>query len=514
MLTDWLLIRRAALEIEQRLAGSRVRDVAKLPDGRIAIALWARGTTQTLCIDVWAPTPLVELEPEMEFPIAVDPGFVRAIGAALRGMTLAGARVRKGDRLMRLDFATRSRFGVAGGASLLLELVPRFGNAILLKDETIVHALREFSLAENGTRSIHVGARYQPPSLEGRSIVPRAIADSYPADDAMAIVDDLERRTSLEPLFVYRKPDGALVQAHLVPLARFAEYLGTREPSLLAVFAEMAGATSAGAANQTVERRRAALCKLLTATKKKVDVELRAIDAKRAQAAGRERLREDGEAIYATLHERDGGDRDSEKERASKIFARYKKLGASIPHLAQREAHLRTNLDSIQALLWEIDRCAPGDIGEVGEAISALVRPRAAPTNKPAGKPKRRAPLQWRSPSGSRILVGRTPQENADLTFRIARPDDRWFHVQGQPGAHAILARDDKQPPPDVDLQVAAALAALHSKAKTSPNVAVDWTLRKHVRKRPASAPGLVFYTNPTTLFVTPSEPPPDYVKV
>ena len=107
-------------------------------------------------------------------------------------------------------------------------------------------------------------------------------------------------------------------------------------------------------------------------------------------------------------------------------------------------------------------------------------------------------------PSGSRIVVGRTPIENADVTFRIGRPDDLWFHVKDQPSAHVILQRDDRDEFGEADIEAAAALAAYHSKAKTSPKVTVDYTRRKYVRKRPAAAPGLVFYTNPKSVSVTP----------
>ena len=57
-------------------------------------------------------------------------------------------------------------------------------------------------------------------------------------------------------------------------------------------------------------------------------------------------------------------------------------------------------------------------------------------------------------------MVGRTPIENADVTFRIGRPDDLWFHVQNQPSAHVILQRDDREAFTAADIEAAAALAA------------------------------------------------------
>jgi predicted ribosome quality control (RQC) complex YloA/Tae2 family protein len=77
--------------------------------------------------------------------------------------------------------------------------------------------------------------------------------------------------------------------------------------------------------------------------------------------------------------------------------------------------------------------------------------------------------------------------------------------VQNQPGAHVVLQRNDRTRPPEEDLVAAASLAALHSKAKNSVKVTVDYTQRKHVRKRPGAAPGLVFYTHPKSLYVAPA---------
>jgi len=516
MLTDWLLIRRAAAELQSRFAGARARDVGRLPDGRTAIALWAKGSETLLCIDAFGSPPLVTVE-EGELPIAVEPGFVRALGAALRGTTFLGAKARRGDRLIRLEFGSRSRFGVTDGYALILELVPRFGNVVLLKchpeersvskDETVVAALREFSLAENGTRAILAGQPYQPPPLRDANAVPRTIAENYDLGDAAAIVERFGAETMpLDDVFVYRRA-GALLQAHLVSLPLVAGADETREPSLLGCFAEARiGATAAQA--QKGDQRRAALQKRLRARERKVAGELDGIAKKRLRAADRDGIRVEGEAIFATLHDlADDAARDEAKDRASALFAQYRKLGASLPHLDERERYLREQLDAVQTLQWEAERASEDDLGDAIEAARALdTRPQSHAA--PREKKKRRAPLEYRLPSGARIVVGRTPIENADVTFRIGRPDDLWFHVQNQPSAHVILQRDDRDEFSDDDIEAAAALAAYHSKAKTSPKVTVDYTRRKHVRKRPAAAPGLVFYTHPKSVAVTPRATP------
>ena len=122
-----------------------------------------------LCIDVFGTPPLITVEDARELSIESEAGFIRAAGAALRGATLLSAKARKGDRLVRLTFGTRSRFGVGDESELYVEFVPRFGNIVLVRKERIVAALKEFSLAENATRAVQIGHPYALPPLLART---------------------------------------------------------------------------------------------------------------------------------------------------------------------------------------------------------------------------------------------------------------------------------------------------------------------------------------------------------
>jgi predicted ribosome quality control (RQC) complex YloA/Tae2 family protein len=153
-------------------------------------------------------------------------------------------------------------------------------------------------------------------------------------------------------------------------------------------------------------------------------------------------------------------------------------------------------------LRWESERASDEDLDEVEAAVDALLpRPEA---RRPSPPRRKRALLELRTPHGSRIAVGRSPVENAELTFRHARPNDLWFHARGIPGAHVILSREDRSAAPDEDLRAAASLAAFYSRAKAATSVPVDYTQRKHVRKQRAAPPGLVWYTEARTIVVQP----------
>jgi predicted ribosome quality control (RQC) complex YloA/Tae2 family protein len=110
----------------------------------------------------------------------------------------------------------------------------------------------------------------------------------------------------------------------------------------------------------------------------------------------------------------------------------------------------------------------------------------------------------YRSSGGLEIRVGRGARCNDDLTFRNAAPGDVWLHARDAAGAHVILRWEKSGSPPGRDLEEAASLAALHSKARTSGLVPVDWTLRKHVRKPRGSPPGTVVPDRVKTVMVRP----------
>ncbi|MEA2687665.1 MAG: N-terminal and middle domain [Candidatus Eremiobacteraeota bacterium] len=270
MTTDWILIRRAGAELERSLRGGRVTDSGLLDDGRVALrfgGLKKRGPA-TLAVEAFGSPPVVTLD-DTELALAIDPGWLRSAGATLRGMRLISVRARRGDRVLVLTFGTASRFGVESESRLVLELVPRYGNVVLLRDRLVVAAAKQFSPAENEARSVQVGLPYEPPPLPKPTLdfpaftraleeaadakartralggylpeVPRLVAASFVAESeavagasaarlatwlderARAILAALEADSdALGDVHVYRDDAGAVVAAHVIPLAQYA----------------------------------------------------------------------------------------------------------------------------------------------------------------------------------------------------------------------------------------------------------------------------------------------------
>lgn len=559
MTTDWILFRRAAAELERALRGRRVDDAGLLDDGRAALRFAAgRGSGRaTLAIDAFASPPLLTLGDE-ELAL-VEPGWLRAAATALRGTRLAEVRARPGDRVLVLVFGTSSRFGVASESRLALELIPRYGNVLLLRDRTVVAAAKQFSPAENEARSVQVGQPYEPPPLPAARLdfpgftralegagereriaalgaylpeLPRLLAASVVAETpapepasasrlaatlegrARAVLAAAEAAASADgPIHVYRDAGGGLVAAHVVPLAQHAGLAHAAVPTLLPLFTEALAATRSARAGDATARRRAALLARIARRGEATAGEEASVATRLAGAAERDRLRACGDALFTHAHEVPPGastfvpptnpeltialdpDLDA-KENAQRYYARYRKASDALPHLERRREMLAARREALEVLAFEVERADGATIGELEAALDELEGrpPRRSPTAHRA-----RPPLRIERPSGALIYVGRSPRENAEVTFRIARPDDLWFHARGIPGSHVVLQPAPGAQPDDADLDAAADLAATHSKARRSPRVEIDYTERKYVRKQRDAGPGLVWYTNART---------------
>ena len=66
-----------------------------------------------------------------------------------------------------------------------------------------------------------------------------------------------------------------------------------------------------------------------------------------------------------------------------------------------------------------------------------------------------------------------------------------------------MLLVTEGREPTDADFTTAAEIAAYYSKAEGA-NIAVDYTLAKHVKKPSGAKPGLVIYHTNWTAYVTP----------
>lgn len=110
---------------------------------------------------------------------------------------------------------------------------------------------------------------------------------------------------------------------------------------------------------------------------------------------------------------------------------------------------------------------------------------------------------------GFEVLVGRGSEENDDLTFNVAQPEDIWMHVgDGTPGSHVVVRNPTGRDLPKAVLETAAAITAWYSKARSAAKVEVDYCRAGNVSKPRGAPAGLVEIEGEKSIRVKPAAPP------
>ena len=186
-------------------------------------------------------------------------------------------------------------------------------------------------------------------------------------------------------------------------------------------------------------------------------------------------------------------------------YAEYRKADTAEKILTEQIAKGEEELAYIDSVFDALTRTNGED--EVNELRMELAEQGYIRAAKLKGKPpKSHPPLEFKSPDGFTVLVGRNNKQNDMLTTKLAEKTDIWLHTKNITGSHVII-RANGQDVPDDTIIYAARLAAFHSKAKNSSQVPVDYVPVKFVKKPSGSKPGMVIFTNNRTLYVTPLNP-------
>lgn len=166
-----------------------------------------------------------------------------------------------------------------------------------------------------------------------------------------------------------------------------------------------------------------------------------------------------------------------------------------------------TDMEKQLARLAEIT-CAEDLQPLLGQAVAQS--PKQAKSKAQPGKKAKEEKIsgvrRYRSSDGYEILVGRTDRDNDNLTLRIAKSYDLWFHAADYPGSHVVLRNPQRREVPQRAITEAAELAAKFSSARTNAKVAVNYCEKKFVTKPKGFAPGQVRLASFKTVVVEPKE--------
>lgn len=531
---DPVLTRGVAGELSEVLSGQRMR-AALFDYAGGALRLYFRDSTLDALLRDPGPTLLlgdpVDPPPEARpFPCQVSE--VTALPDE-RILSLAARRIR-GKRIR---------------TEVIVELAANRPNALLAEgdDRIIRHVLMDRA---RGGRSLRVGYPYEPPDPSGRlgletpvaraewlelllSVPPQerervllsrfaytsritaaALLGRAAQEDGTGTEDALSRGYDLWSAFlgstaaspcVLRATWGAQPYVMALP-----GYDSERAASLLEALGEIAGERAEGSLPAVLVSR-------LRDEAKRASRAAGSLNRRLENTPDPVEARALGDLILARIHEVPRGadsvelegfdgtgvaveldPRQTPSDNAARYYSEAAKAERALERLPGLVAEARARADRFEALLARV-RADDVTSDEVRDAL-----PQVLETTRRAPKVTALPYRPYRSSGGLEIRVGRGAKFNDDLTFHHSRPSDIWLHARHTAGAHVILRWDSDDNPPARDLEEAAILAALYSKARTSASVPVDWTRRKHVRK-PRKAPrGTVSIDRVGTVFVDP----------
>ncbi len=209
--------------------------------------------------------------------------------------------------------------------------------------------------------------------------------------------------------------------------------------------------------------------------------------------------------------------------RGQKLYKKSKKLKRSRELIKERLSIYQTNinrLDEFTTLLENLNSLNHEKLfirikllEEISEEICNEFNiniKRQREDNKSTSEVKS-SPIQFDTPTGLKLQVGRNMRQNDLISFKFSKKGDLWFHAQESPGSHVVL-KSSSQVASEQDLQIAADLAALFSKAKRNIKVPINLVKIKDLQKIKKGGPGCVSFKNGEIIWGNPTRGE-DYIK-
>lgn len=189
-------------------------------------------------------------------------------------------------------------------------------------------------------------------------------------------------------------------------------------------------------------------------------------------------------------------------QNAQRYFKKYRKLKEAVKHLNGLIEETKQTIHYFESVEYNISQAS---LDEIDEIRDELVQAGFMKRRSMEKRQKRQKPAAYLASDGQTILlVGRNNLQNEELTFKLAKKGELWFHAKDIPGSHVVI-KDNLNPTDEVKTD-AAELAAYYSKARLSNLVQVDMIEAHKLHKPTGAKPGFVTYTGQKTLRVTPDK--------
>ena len=466
--------------------------------------------------------------------------FIMVLRKYLQGALIESIEQVENDRIVEITVSNKNEIGDHIQATLIIEIMGKHSNILLVDKSShkILEVIKHVGFSQNSYRTLLPGSTYiAPPSTE--SLNPFTIKDEKlfeilqtqetTAKNLQNLFQGLGRDTANElenilasdklstfRTFFNQETQPCLTETSFSPVP-FAYQVG--EP-----FASLSDLLDTyykdKAERDRVKQQASELIRRVENELQKNRHKLKKQEKELLATDNAEEFRQKGELLTTFLHQVPN-DQDqvildnyytnqpitialdkalTPNQNAQRYFKRYQKLKEAVKYLTDLIEETKATILYLESVETVLNQAGLEEIAEIREELiqTGFIRRRQREKIQ-----KRKKPEQYLASDGKTIIyVGRNNLQNEELTFKMARKEELWFHAKDIPGSHVVISGN--LDPSDEVKTDAAELAAYFSQGRLSNLVQVDMIEVKKLNKPTGGKPGFVTYTGQKTLRVTP----------
>lgn len=545
---DAFTLQYVTKELKETLVGGKISKIKQPAKDRLSLLIYTRGGTVKLDIDLSAKYCRVSVGEKCASPNPkVAPNFCMLLRKHLQNAEITAVKQVGFERVIFFDFLCFSEFEVTD-MRLYLEIMGKYSNAVLVKDGIIAGALKTASLETGARRVMLGGAKYALPEKQDKcdpadlaslkKTFENAIGDraKFIADNvlgiaystALDIVESCGENAGAEEVFSYvNSPDyqPCVIFRGGEPTDFKARLTAGGKPyeTLLEAQADFyTFQVMAKSFNDNKRRLVSAVC----AARKKAEKRLAIALEKLSECDKADEMKLKGELITSNIYAVERGKSSFEavnyydencgkisieldprltpSQNAQKYFKRYQKLKRTAQTVTKQKQESEERISYLESILSSLELAE--DLHDLTETESELISLSLLPEPKQVGRKKETptAPFRRYLYGGFTVLCGRNNTQN-DRLLKSLNANDLWLHVKTFHSSHVAVLCDSGEPT-DAVIKFAAEVCAYFSQAREKDKVAVDYALKRYVKKPNGANAGKAVYTDFKTIIVAPDK--------
>lgn len=538
---DGFFLHHMTEELRRELLGGRIQKINQPFEQELVLQIRSNRQSHKLLLSAHSVFGRVQLtDTTFENP-AVPNTFIMVMRKYLQGAVIEAIQQVENDRILEISVSNKNEIGDSVAVTLVIEIMGKHSNIILLDKASgkIIEAIKHVGFSQNSYRTILPGSTYVAPPQTG-SLNPFTIGDEklfeiLHTEDiepkrlqqifqglGRDTATELSGRLTTDKLKTFRAFFASPTQPSLTEKS-FSALLFSDSKTQMSTLSELLDTFYKDKAERDrVNQQASELIRRVENELEKNRKKLGKQEEELLATENAEEFRQKGELLTTFLHQVPNDQEQVEldnyytgekiiisldkaltpNQNAQRYFKRYQKLKEAVKHLTSLIEETRATILYLESVETALAQASLTEIAEIREELiqTGFIRRRQREKIQ-----KRQKPEKYLATDGQTIiLVGRNNLQNDELTFKMAKKDELWFHAKDIPGSHVVIT-GNLQPSDEVKTD-AAELAAYFSKARLSNLVQVDMIETRKLNKPTGGKPGFVTYTGQKTLRVTPDE--------